>query len=300
MTGEAGNEGAGAAAGAGGNGGEKPAAGGAGAGAGAEGSGGAGSGGGKPAADPAATGGQGKEGKEGASAFKVPDAYKDKPWASKIKSEDDLYKQIDTLDTLKGKKTVVPDFKTAKPEEVEAYFNALRPAEKTAYTMPEGADKVYSETLPDILHSSGISEYQSGKLMPQLAKLQADIFENATSAEGFKDAMTKSFGDKFDGVVAGVVKEHKTHLSVEDQKMMDTMPNEYLAMVYRLTENMRKAYGASESGDAHVEGKGGVQPPDIGAQRKQLRADIAALDSKPHTAEDRQKLVDALQATYKK
>jgi len=29
--------------------------------------------------------------------FKVPDAYKDKPWANKIKTEEDLYKQIDNL-----------------------------------------------------------------------------------------------------------------------------------------------------------------------------------------------------------
>jgi hypothetical protein len=236
-----------------------------------------------------------------ATPYKIPDAWKDKPWASKIKSEEDLYKQIDTLDALKGKKSIVPDFKTAPKEEIEAYLAGLRPADKSEYAFGEEGtfDPEFVGSVSDMLYEAGVSSYQANNvIIPKYQALERARMEAATSADGFKDVMVKSFGEKYDGVVQAVVKEHKQHLTPEDQGILDTIPNEYLGVVYRLTENMRKAYGVQEKGDAHLNKGGAVQTTDINAVRSDLRQKIAALETRPHTVQEKQKLVDELQATY--
>ncbi len=240
-------------------------------------------------------------------AWKVPDAYKEKPWAAKLKSEDDLYKQLDALDTAVGKKHRTPDFKTATPQELDEYFNTLRPTDKAAYKFGEENtfDPEFTGSVADMLYNAGVSEHQAAKLIPAYQAVERQRLEQATSADGFKSVMAKSFGDKYDGVVAGVVAEHKQHLSVDDQKLLDTIPNEYLGVVYRLTEKMRadkanivKQYGAHENGDAHAQNNVQVQAVDMDAKRADLRKKISDIGQRNHTAEEKQKLIDELQATY--
>lgn len=231
-------------------------------------------------------------------AFSVPDAYKDKPWAAKIKSQDDVYKQIDNLQGLVGKKSVVPDFEQSTPEQIEEYFSALRPADKSAYKFGDGADETFTGTVADLFSANGISAYQGNKIIEGYQAFERAQLEEARSADGFKAEMTKSFGDKYDGNVTAVVKEHKTHLSTEDQALMDSLPNSYLGLVYRLTENMRKAYGAQETGAA-VDKGGVVQGADLEGQRRDLRSKLSTLESKPHTAAEKQALIDQLTNTYK-
>lgn len=67
------------------------------------------------------------------SDFAIPEAYKDKPWASKVKSHDDLWKQLENTQSLIGKKAIAPDFKTATPQEIEDYYSQMRPADKAEF-----------------------------------------------------------------------------------------------------------------------------------------------------------------------
>lgn len=222
--------------------------------------------------------------------FSVPDEWKEKPWASKIKSEEDVYKQIDSLSGLVGKKTVVPDFDKAQPEEIEEYFTMTRPQDKTAYKFGEGADEIFTGAVGDIFLKNGVSAYQGNKIIEGYQAYEKTALEEARSADGFKAEMTKSFGEKFDVNVSAVVKEHKAHLSTEDQALMDSMPNTYLGAVYRLTSALQKAYGASETGAA-AEGGGAVIPQDHDAALKEINAKIAALDVKPHSQQEKDKLI---------
>jgi hypothetical protein len=231
-------------------------------------------------------------------AWALPEAHKTKPWASKVKTEDDLYKQIDNLDSLVGKKHAVPDFKTAKPEDIEAFYSQLRPAEKTAYQFGEGADQEFVGTFQESFYKNGISENQAKALVADYQKLEAAKIEAMTSADGFEAEMTKSFGDKYDTHVSAVVAEHKQHLSPEDQALMDKIPNAYLGVVYRLTSAMQKAYGANETGAQVGAGAGKASPVDPLAQRKALRAEINSIKDRPHTAQELQAKIDALQKTY--
>lgn len=237
--------------------------------------------------------------------YKIPDAYKEKPWASKIKSEEDLYKQIDNLTGLVGKKSVAPDFKTATPEAIEEYFAGLRPADKKAYQFGEGVDEAYVGSVADILYENGISEFQANKLIPAYQALEQKQLEAATSADGFKAVMTEGFGEKYDAVVAHAEGHFKTALSESSQQLLDVMPNQFLRPLYEMAEAHRKAiadlkkqYGVEENGDAHIEKGGTVQPQDITKVRADLRRQISEIDARPHTAAERQKLVDDLHNTY--
>lgn len=226
-----------------------------------------------------------------ANDFSIPDAYKEKSWATKIKTQDDVWKQLDGAQELIGKKKIVPDFDTAKPEEIEEYFTHTRPADKAAYKFGDGADEAFTGVVADMFLKNGVSAYQGNKIIEGYQAYEKQMIENARSADGFKAEMTKSFGEKFDGNVSAVVKEHKAHLSTEDQALMDSMPNTYLGAVYRLTEAMRKAYGAAETSAAAGEG-GNIAPQDHDAILAKINTQITELQKRPHNANELQKLVD--------
>lgn len=233
------------------------------------------------------------------AAYKVPDAYKEKPWASKIKSDEDLWKQVDNLQTAVGKKgMIVPDFKTATPEAIEEFLSVTRPADKSVYKFGEGVDAEFTGEVGDIFLKTGISEYQGNKVIEAYQKLEDARVEKATSADGFKSAMTKSFGDKFEGDVKSVTDEFTKRMSPEDKQMLEGIPNDYLGMIYRLTRSIQKAYGATENGSAHLGDQGAPGGQDLTAVRNGIRNEISALGSRMHTAEEKQTLINKLQATY--
>lgn len=230
--------------------------------------------------------------------YKLPDAYKDKPWASKIKSEEDLFKQLDNLNAAVGKKHLTPA-DDAPAEEWAEYFNSLRPEAADKYNLGEGTLPEYAGDLQKMFFDSGISQKQLDKLLPLYQAFEARNFEAQTSEGGFKAEMVKSFGEKYDANVTAIVNEHKQHLTPEDQQVLESIPNQYLGVVYRLTAAMQKAYGASEHPTAQAGAKPGtVNPPNIDVVRADLRKQIAEIDARPHTAEEKQRLINDLHATY--
>lgn len=260
--------------------------------------------GGDPAPAPEAKAGDPKP--EDKPAYKVPDAYKDKPWAKNIKSDEDLWKEVDGLTTLKGKKHVAPDFKTAKPEEIEAFFATTRPADKAAYTFADGADEGFKTGLADAMWDAGISEHQYGIIKGKYDAIEAAALERATSSDGFNETMTKNFGEKFDDVVVRGQAAFKTHLTEDQGKLLNVMPNEYIAPLYQLVNSyekqiadMKEKYGVKENPDAHTGDGGNPSGTDVDTVRKDLRGKIAAMEKGPHTAEAKQKLVDQLDKTYR-
>lgn len=246
-----------------------------------------------------------------AKPWQMPDAYKDKPWAAKVKSEEDLYKQIDNLTGLVGKKTVALDYTTATPEEIKAHHAQLAPADVNAYGFDkmEGINPETMKAVAPILQEAGLTPYQAKVVATKYAKIEESILSQATSEEGFRGEMSKSFGEKYEPMVAQVVEVHKAHLSPEDAKIMDAMPNEYLGSVYRLTQKMaeahknevaalKKQYGVEENGDAHLNKGGNIPPVDINVTRDKLREEIRSMKTRPHSAKELQNKIDELQATY--
>ena len=269
--------------------------------AGAEGAAGAGSEGAGAAGGAGGQGGAEGAGAQGGAQFAIPEQYKGKGWASKVKSVDDLFSQIDTLDSLKGKKMIVPDFEKGDPAEVKAYLDTLRGGTKVEdYKFPEGTDKDMSAKVAQIFFDRGMPKVLGNQIIEAYAKLGQEAATKAFSKDGMLAVMTESFkGQDVTKAVGETTAFLKEHLSPEDQKFMENnVPNEMLGFIYRFANKIKAEYGATETGKGALGGKG-ASTGDKTAMRAELRQKIRDIDKRAHTFEEKQGLIEQLSATYK-
>lgn len=245
--------------------------------------------------------GSGAAGQAGAGqgAFTIPEAYKDKGWAQKVKNLDDLYKQIDTLDSLKGKKLVVPDFEKGDPKDIEEYFKQTRPKDKSEYVFPEGSAKEVTDKIADILYQNGIPKVLGNKIISSYTEIEKSLISERYSKDGMEKVLKTSFGDEYQKVAGESANLLKKHLSQDDQKLLEKIPNEHLGLIYRLTSNVIKTYGIKEGAAGEAGAGAGGAKGNIEETRKTIRAKIEALSKRNHTADEKQKLIKELDATYK-
>jgi len=244
------------------------------------------------------------------SNFSLPDAYKDKPWAAKIKTQEDVYKQIDNLNSLVGKKVLQPiDYSSATPEEIKAYHESLAPKDVSEYKFSEGADPEFSKILGETFKEAGLNAYQAKLLSDKVSQYSQSRMEADRSADGYIEIMKNSFGDEYEKAIGVVENNLKSHLSDEDKGFMDNMDNQTKGVVDRAVYNVSKAYeeriakilkehGASET-SAHIGAESGDSTVDVAEVRKNLRAELITLDKRPHTYEERKAIIDKLDKTYR-
>lgn len=235
--------------------------------------------------------------------FKLPDEYKDKAWASKIKSQDDLYKQIDNLQTLVGKKTVIPNLKDASPEEREAFYSQLRGKDATEYPIPDNPAfptlPEAVETIPKLFMDNGVSPTQAEAIIKGYQEFGAKMVAKQYDPEEYKASMQTAFGNEWEKVTGQVRNTIKGMMNADDQKALDTIPNHLLGVVYRTLGNTVKAYGIKETDAAHFQGSGNAAPTDVASVREGLRNQLNALGMRPHTSQEKDSLIDQINATYK-
>ena len=152
--------------------------------------------------------------------FTLPDEYKSKPWAAKIKNQDDLYKQLENMQALIGKKHLIPDFDKATPEEIQQYYDSVRPKDAAEYNLGEGTPEETAKAVQGILHKNGISKHQGNANIAEYQAIERAQVEVATSAEGFTSEMEASFGKNYQQAVASVTRETAQHLSDEDKQLI--------------------------------------------------------------------------------
>ena len=236
--------------------------------------------------------------------FALPDAYKEKSWASKVKNQDDLYKLIDNQEGLIGKKTIHPiDYENASAEEIAAHHSKIAPEDVSAYTWAEHSMPEITEPMGAIFKEAGIhpkqAELITSKFDEVIGQLAAGQLASDTSEDGYFKIMEESFGDNFKKEVAFVENNLRQHASDDDKKLFDGVDNNTRAAIDRTVHNILKAYGANESG---AQGEGGNGSPAIGDVKEtqtNLRQEIRSLSTRPHSADEKQALIDKLNATYK-
>lgn len=240
---------------------------------------------------------------QGNKDFKVPDAYKDKKWIGKIKSEDDLYKQIDELDTAVGKKAVMPDLEKATPKEREEYFKSVRPKDQKEYKFEEmeSLTPELKAGFSSLLFESGIPAYQANQLIQgyntMLSKEKAEML----SEDGFAKVMEDSFGKDYKPVSQEADKILKANLSDADYTELDTnIPNKYVGIMYRFADKIKKQYGINDAGKGGEDDPSGSQSGNIVEVRKDLRKKISELTGagKQYKQEDLDVLQRQLEDTY--
>jgi len=230
--------------------------------------------------------------------FAVPDAYKEKPWTANVKSSDDLWKQLDNAQALIGKKIVVPDWEKADPKEIDEYVGQLRPKDASAYKFADDMPEAERTAYGAMLHEVGLPAPLANKLIEKYDTMQKAEIAKAFSEEGLLAEKKASFGDNYEAMGAKVAKTISSNLSKEDLAIVDTkLPNNVVGIIYRLAANMEKKYGASESGAA-ASNAAAMSPVNVSEQANKIRNDIDALTRRQHTAEERQVLIDQLNALY--
>lgn len=241
--------------------------------------------------------------------FKLPDEYKDKPWAAKVKSIDDVYKQIDTLDTLKGKKSIIPNLKDASAEEREAFYAQLRGKDAAEYVIPVNeAFPTPAETQPvvaKLFMDNGVSPTQAEAIIKGYQELGAKQLNEQFNPDGFKKSMETAFGADWEKTTGAVRNTISSMMSPEDAKALDNIPNHMLGTIYRTLGNTIKAvdetlkkYGAKET-FAHLSApNGSAKGGDLVAERQAIRTEMTALSMRPHEAAEHEALSQRLADTY--
>lgn len=238
--------------------------------------------------------------------YKIPDAYKDKPWAAKIKSEDDLFKQIDNLTTLVGKKTIVPDLTKATDAEREEYYALTRPKDAAEYVFGETTDPLISKGMGDSLMKNGVSAVQANAIIKDYQAAEKAFLAVQFDPAGVQAAMEPSFGKDWEATTGQTKLMLNKIMTPEDSQLLDNLPNSYLSLIYRTLGNTIKAvdkvakeYGMKETA-AHILAGGSTSaaPVDMTVKREAIRGEIAKMIHRPHTEAEVQAKRKELADTY--
>lgn len=260
--------------------------------------GGAPAAGAKPDAAAPAAGGAAVAGAAGE--FKIPKEFADKGWAKKVKSQDDLFKQLDSLDSVAGKKFAVPDLSKIEDPDVKAYIETLRGGTKKedykfgGKTKPEVATK-----YADSFYNNGIPKSIADRLVSDHEKIQEAEVAAMFSKDGMTVELKKIFGDAHEKKAGEVVNILASLLSPEDKAFVENgLPNNVVAFMYKHLNVVHEKYGAVDTGAGAGGGEGGGGT-DVAKVRSDLRAQIRDLTKRAHTADEKKVLQDKLDATYK-
>lgn len=228
--------------------------------------------------------------------FQVPEAYKEKGWATKVKSSDDLWKMLDNSQSLIGKKSVVPDFTSLKPEEINTYFEGLRPKEKTAYKFSEHTPEEQRGELAEMFYNSNLSDKQAELLIKQYEAFQEKTIGKMVDKDDFVNRLKTSFGDDYEAKTKPIIEGIRKTLDKQDLEILDKMPNEYLAVIYRMADKYNQSYGAKPEtgGGANPTNNAPSSKEDIAKSAKDLRDKIESLKTRAHTQEEKSALVKQL------
>ena len=128
----------------------------------------------------------------------------DKPWDKALGAE--VFKKLVNAEQLIGKRPAIPDPKTAKPEELEKFFESYRPEKADDYEIPltdgrPAPDADFIKAIRTAFHEGRISKGQASKFLAKMTEFQVGLEkkvaqEQARKAQEF-DALAKTMlGDK--------------------------------------------------------------------------------------------------------
>lgn len=244
-------------------------------------------------------------------AYQIPEAYQrreledgkiENAWTDKVKSEEDLWKLAANSQEMIGKKHALPDFDNATPQEVEAYFNQVRPADKADYNfnLNEGQDlNGLGLEFAELLHSSGIPKFQGDQMIAKYQAMEAAKQEASFDTESFMEGMSEHFGKNYKEDITSTRELIESNLNDDQKKTFAKVPNDHLTLMYQLASNMAEAYGASEDGHGGMFSPGIVPSKSFEDQRTEIGKQMDELKKTPfYSGEKMQELINARQATF--
>lgn len=186
---------------------------------------------------------------QSAPEFSVPAEYQEKGWAKNIKSEADLWKSMDNAQSLIGKKTIgIPDFDTAKEEEIADYYSHTRPKDAKEYELDDAFSDEEKNSLRELCYNNGLNKKQAKNVIGYFQESIAKDYEQTYGEQGLKTELEKRFGADWEKAIVPIKDALNTVLTPEQAKSLnENLPNEAVGVLMALTKSIMDKYGANES-----------------------------------------------------
>ncbi len=189
--------------------------------------------------------------------FVVPEAFTDKPWAQNIKSNDDMFSQMDNLQGLIGKKSIPGS--DATDEQLQEFYAQLTP-ESYELTLPEGVkaeiNQEDQDAYKEFFKANGMSQKQAQALFEfhlgkEMGKVPTE--EQLAEQEKVKDVeFDKALDDKYGSKEKGdeavkITLQYALEHSPETKAALANLPNEQLLAIVDIVNSMHgKIPGGTE------------------------------------------------------
>lgn len=233
------------------------------------------------------------------SEFKIPEAYASKEWAQNIKSSDQVWKEMDNLQSLLGKPRINLLDATATPEQRAEWRSKLMrehlgaPADAAGYEpdytnapefkdykRPEDMDKALKSLMakhavPKEFGSELLTAYD--RLVVASAKKKAEMSAQlAKEDEAFKGTVTKTFGPDAEVKVSAALAGLSKVLPAEAVPMLATLDATGKAMLAVVADHFSRRY----TGEGLL-GAAGAGAAGAGETVESLRAELHKLVADP-------------------
>lgn len=224
------------------------------------------------------SGGRLSEGEAPTQSFTVPEGYQDKGWAANIKSNDDLWRELDTLQPLIGKKTIPDD--SSSDEDWQNFYNNFRPESSDKYEFELGEDVTIDDEIfgkyKEVFHEIGLSNKQAQRLLNAHIDLASQAAPDV-SEDGFAKLSDDAFGDS----KAQVINNAKSLIGElpEDQaQALHNLPNAELVSVLSLLDKVHKKYSREDSPITNPTPSSQMGKDDIVKQMSKVRQEFREID----------------------
>lgn len=217
-------------------------------------------------------------GGEVSESFAIPEAYQEKKWAQNIKSSDDLWREVDTLQPLIGKKTI-PDADSSE-EDWNKFHDNFRPESPEGYEFDFGEGATVNEEVlgkyKEVFHKLGMSNDAAFKLIQAHSEIEGS-FAPDTSEEGFKTLTEDAFGENAGKVIANANSLIKD-LPEDQAKAIQMLPNDQLVSVLSLVSKVHDKYSREDAPISNAELAPSVGRDEILSKMQSLRTEIRDMD----------------------
>lgn len=146
-------------------------------------------------------------------------------------------------------KTLPIDPSTARPEQLEEFYNKVRPASADDYELTElGEDEAafFKKQFFDNKLTKQQGEALVKAYKESIQKAEAPLF----SADGFKTEMTNRFGENYQANLDKINGFVKAEAAPEDAQLIDKLPNSVIGIVYSLIDKVMTRYAVNDTDTA--------------------------------------------------
>ena len=208
--------------------------------------------------------------------------FLDKPWDKATGAE--LFKKLDGAESLLGKRPTIPDAKTAKPEELDKFFEQFRPEKMEDYEIPLDKDAKPSDdflkAVRTAFHAGKISKVQAQgflKTMDEFGREQRKVIaqENARKAAEFDTLAKTMLGEQNKAVmerVRGLLKEFAPSAATAS---LDKLTDEQVVVMGAIVDSIHKKYAPED--DLGGKGKSGTSGTSGGTTSAEKRQEMRTL-----------------------